>query len=200
MMTRMQMIKEAARLLSNPKTMGDGAVLKADAFGARIAPRLSAELEPVRGYLPTIDLDHLRTLPEGTLGHAYAVYMAENHLVPFQVSPTYRSIAERNVFAVRYAVTHDIFHLLLGFDTTLPGEIGVLAFAVGQGYSRAQSISLVMALILYPLRVPWKIGQIIGNVRRGLAMGRRAKCLLARRFEEEWDKRLVDLRAELQLA
>jgi ubiquinone biosynthesis protein COQ4 len=200
MMTRIQMLRKAAALLSNPKTMGDGAVLKADAVGARVSPELAEALEPVRGYLPVIELDRLRSLPEGTLGHAYAVYMDQNHLAPIQVSAEYRYLAERNVFAVRYAVTHDIFHLLLGFDTTLPGEIGVLAFAVAQGYSRVQAISLVLALILYSLRVPWQIGRIVSNVRRGYAMGRRAGFLLARRFEDEWDRELSGLRSELRLA
>lgn len=199
MMTRIQMLRRAATLLSNPETMGDGAVLKAEALGARVSPKLAEALAPVRGYLPPIDLDRLRSLPEGTLGRAYAVYMEQNQLAPFQVSSAYRPYAERNVFAVRYAVTHDIFHLLLGFDTTLPGEIGVLAFAAAQGYSRSLWIGLYAALILYSLRVPWQIRRIVGNVRRGLTAGRRARCLLGRRFEEDWERELPDLRAELQL-
>jgi ubiquinone biosynthesis protein COQ4 len=139
---------------------GDGAILKADALGAGATPEALARLDGVRGYLPPIDLEALDQLPEGSFGRAYARHMKEHGLRPFEVSPQFDpEILRRNVFAVRYAVTHDIFHLLLGFDTTLPGEMGVLAFAAAQGYSRSQTVSLGFALILYSAMAPRQMRQ-----------------------------------------
>jgi hypothetical protein len=44
---------------------GDGAILKANAFGAGASPQALAQLDGVRGYLPPIDLEALALLPEG---------------------------------------------------------------------------------------------------------------------------------------
>ncbi len=110
-------------------------------MGAKVNPSIADKMEKVRGYYPTIDLSELIQLPPGTFGHEYASYMQRNQLQPINVSPKLTEIPQNNVFALRYAVTHDIFHVLLGFDTSYAG-IGVLAFAVAQKYSRSQAIAL----------------------------------------------------------
>ncbi len=106
----------------------------------------------------------------------------------------------RNVFAVRYAVTHDIFHLLLGFDTTWAGEIGVLAFAAAQGYSRSLRVGLFLARVLYPVFAPRQFLTIRENARRGWARGKQAAFLLGVRFEERWETPLEALKRELRVA
>src|SRR5262245_5312531 len=63
--------------------LGDGAVLKSDAIGARAYPAVEARLERVRGYLPHIDLGALERLPRGSLGRSFAEHMRENKLTPF---------------------------------------------------------------------------------------------------------------------
>lgn len=199
-MIRIRQFFRSVDRLRNKQQMGDAAILKADAVGARAAPEVEAKLEAVRGYLPSIDVEALRRLPPGTFGHEYAVYLERNQLMPFTVSPDLGEEVRRNVFAVRYAVTHDIFHLLLGFDTTLAGEIGVLAFAAAQGYSRSLRVGLWLARLLYPLMAPRQTRQIRENRRRGWELGARAGFLLGFRFEEAWGRPLAELKAELGLA
>ncbi|WP_228038344.1 hypothetical protein [Nostoc sp. LEGE 12450] len=43
---------------------------------------------------------------------------------------------------------------MLDFDTTDVGEIGVLAFAATQNYSKPFQISLWLARLLYPILAP----------------------------------------------
>jgi ubiquinone biosynthesis protein Coq4 len=199
-MGRLRQLLLAARLLREGRRLGDGALLKADALGARGSRRVAPLIEPLRGYLPRIDLDALAALPEGTLGRAYARHMRENGLMPLEVSAELdRELVRRNVFAVRYAVTHDVFHLLLGFDTRWPGEMGVLAFAAAQGYSAAQKVSLVLAALLYPLFAPRLALATFRALRRGWSIGKRARCLLAERFEERWAEPLERVRRDLGL-
>ncbi len=143
---------------------------------------MEAKLEGVRGYLPTIDLQALKALPEGSFGRSYALYMERHKLRPFTVSPDLEAEVRHNVFSVRYAVTHDIFHLLLGFDTTLAGEIGVISFSAAQGYSRSLRFGLFLARFLYPLAAPRQLRRIRENVKRGWALGERAAFLLGVRF------------------
>lgn len=178
---------------------GDAAVLKADALGLQAAPAIEARLAPVRGYVPAIDLDALRRLPAGSFGRAYAEFLDERGLSPLIISPELAAEVARNVFAVRYAATHDMFHTLLGFDTSLAGEAGVYAFAAEQGYLRRGDAIVALAQVVYTLRRPWQFRRIRAAVRRGRELGRRARMLLAVRLEEHWERPLADLRAELGL-
>lgn len=179
---------------------GDFAILKADTFGAQANPQVLARLQSVVGYYPTIDLAVLATLPRGSFGYEYARYMRSQALQPITVSPELDAVAWRNVFALRYAITHDIFHVLLGFDTSYAGEMGVLAFAVAQGYSPIQHPAFWIATVLYPLLAPGQFRKIFENRHTGLRLGREAKFLLGYRFEEMWARPLREVKQELGLA
>jgi ubiquinone biosynthesis protein Coq4 len=198
-MIRVKQLRKAARLLRTGGPLGDAAILKADALGVSAAPSVEAQLEDVRGYLPRIDLEALRSLPDGTLGREYARMLDKNGLSPFTVSADFdREILRRNTFAARYAVTHDMFHVLTGFDTSWPGEMGVLAFAAAQGYSGVQRwIALPLAALLYPFFNPRTAIGVFRALRRGWRMGKRARFLLGIRLEEHFNRPVAELRAEL---
>ena len=179
--------------------LGDFALLKADAMGAKTNRAIADKMEEIRGYYPSIDLSELIQLPPGTFGYEYASYMQHNQLQPIIVSSKLAAIAQNNVFALRYAVTHDMFHVLLGFDTSYAGEIGVLAFAKEQKYSKSQAIALWLARVLYPILAPRQLKAIWANVRRGKLLGQQANFLLNYRFEDRWEESLTSLRKELGL-
>lgn len=181
------------------ENLGDGAILKADALGAKANPIVESKLQNVVGYHPPIDLEKLIQYPKGSFGYEYACHMKKNHLKPFNVSLGLEEIAQRNVFALRYAVTHDIFHVLLGFDTSYAGEIGVLAFAAEQNYSPHLNLSLSLAKAIYPILAPQQVKTIFANVRQGQELGKKAQFLLGVRFEQYWDKSLTLVKAELGL-
>ncbi|MBO0352155.1 hypothetical protein J0895_24345 [Phormidium pseudopriestleyi FRX01] len=162
----------AFQLYQKSGKFGDFALLKADALGAKATPNLAGRLAGVAGYYPEINVEQLLQYPPGTFGREYAKYLTSNRLKPFNVSPEFEAIAQRNVFALRYAVTHDIFHCLLGFDTSYAGEIGVLAFAAAQNYSPSLKISLTCAKILYPLLAPPQRRAIGANLAKGQALGK----------------------------
>ncbi|HEY9667710.1 MAG TPA: Coq4 family protein [Coleofasciculaceae cyanobacterium] len=189
---------QAVQALKSDK-LGDFAILKADAFKAKVDPNVESKLQQVIGYYPPIDLDKLIQYPKGSFGREYAAHMKEKQLKPFNVSPELDDVARRNVFALRYAVTHDIFHVLLGFDTSYAGEIGVLAFAAEQNYSPTLKFSLNLAKIVYPILAPFQRKAIFANVRKGRELGKQAKFLLGVRFEEYWERPLSEVKAELGL-
>ena len=187
----------AYKISKNPEQAGDFALLKSSAFGARANRLTEAKMQSVRGYYPEIDLEKLSQLPLGTFGYEYARYMQKNKLQPIKISPEFAEIARSNVFATRYAVTHDIFHLLLGFDTSYAGEIGVLAFAVEQNYSRMLNFSLFPAMVIYSAIAPTQFRSILANIRRGKQMARKASFLLNYRFEDYWTKPIDTVRLDL---
>ncbi|MBE9208949.1 hypothetical protein IQ244_20885 [Nostoc sp. LEGE 06077] len=183
----------------NSSNLGNFAILKADFFSAKINAELANKLQPVVGYYPLINLEQLSQYPLGTFGKEYADHMQANHLNPLNISPELDDVAKRNVFALRYVVTHDIFHVLLGFDTTYAGEIGVLAFGAAQNYSNSLKISLWLAKILYPIFAPQQIKEIFANLKKGKELGETADVLLGYRFEEHWLDPIDQLKQNLGL-
>ena len=136
--------------------MGDAAAMKAAMFGARAYPEIAEKLRMLRAPFPTIDLGVLRALPEASFGRQYAAFLDRNRLRPFQVSP---EVAEElwpeHVLEVRYPLLHDAFHVLLDFDISLAGELGVAHRSVEPAHDHGQHE-----------RVPAKVEQRIRDHRR----------------------------------
>ncbi|MDZ7961515.1 MAG: Coq4 family protein [Aulosira sp. DedQUE10] len=195
------MLKQLKAIFAAKKSgnLGDFAILKSDLLGAKVAPEVADKLRSLAGYHPRIDLEKLSQYPEGSFGREYADHMNANHLKPLNVSPELDEVAKRNVFALRYVVTHDIFHVLLGFDTSYAGEIGVLAVANAQNYSKSFKISLLLAKLLYPLLAPQQVKAIFANLQKGHELGNKAEFLLGYRFEEHWQEPINEVRKSLSL-
>lgn len=198
MMNKFKQI-QAALAYKNSHNYGDFAILKSDIFGAKVSTEVADKLQNVVGYHPNIDLDKLIAYPQGTFGREYAEHMKINNLQPLNISPELEEVAQRNVFALRYVITHDIFHVLLNFDTSYAGEIGVLAFAAAQNYSKSLKISLWFAKLLYPIIAPRQIQAIVANQKKGQQLGENAKFLLGYRFEKHWEEPLNKVRENLGL-
>ena len=178
---------------------GDAAFGEIKFYGIGLNPALRTQLQEFVGYYPKIDLEKLSQLPEGTLGYEYAQHMKQNNIQPLKISPDLKEEAERDPFALRYTITHDIFHILLGFDTSYAGEMGVFGFTVGQNYSKMLKIVEPLVLLLFCVIRPHQIKQIWESDRTGKALGKQAKCLLTYRFESNWSRPIDDIRAELGL-
>jgi len=178
---------------------GDAGLLEGELYGLGTNPSVMAQLQNFVGYYPRIDLEQLCQLPEGTLGYKYAQHMLKNGIQPLEISPDLREEANRKPFALRYTVTHDLFHVLLGFDTSYAGEMGVFGFTVGQNYSKAISLISPLALLLASIIKPKQIKAIFANFRQGKALGKQTGCLLAYSFEENWARPISEIRAELGL-
>ena len=198
MWQKIQQLKTLYRYI-NSDNLGDFAILKSDLLGATIEPTVLTQMEAVEGYHPPIDLEKLHQYPDDSFGRQYAEHMFKNNLKPLNISSELAAIAKRNVFALRYVVTHDIFHVLLGFNTSFAGEIGVLAFATAQIYSKSLKISLGMAKFIYPILAPKQTKAIFHNLREGEAIGKQARFLLAYRFEEHWQEPINEVRQKLGL-
>lgn len=181
--------------------VGDIAVLKCDSVGLDARPDLRVHLAPVRGWLPSIDLEALRSLPDGSFGKAYAGFLDAHELSPFRLtSAVPDDVRARNAYGIRYSTTHDMFHVLLGFGPDWVGEMGVLAFTCGQGYNRTLWLQAISAWALYPFWSRFRIGALWAAWKRGYALGRRAPFMLGERLEDRFAEPLEDLRIEYGLA
>jgi ubiquinone biosynthesis protein COQ4 len=178
--------------------LGDVVVLKLDALSA--PPRAVTEkLEAMHGYAPEQDLATLRELPLGTLGREYAIFLDANDIAPLVISPSVRERFRHEPYALRYTTTHDLHHVLTGFDTGLAGEAGVLAFNVGQGAAPVSRAMLSTVRIVYTLASPTQAAAIANNIRVGLAMGKKAKLVIAEPIESYFEEPLAEVRRRLSI-
>jgi len=141
----------------------------------------------------------LAALPPGTLGHEYARFLEANNL-----SPTYLRLVPGETpsgfLLRRIRETHDIWHVVVDFDTSKPGEIGILAFGLAQFRSPVAALISGAAFIVTLSREPEKFSEMMDAFIRGYERGRRARFLLATKFEEIWSQPLGQLRAQLGFA
>lgn len=139
----------------------------------------------------TVDTATLAALPENTFGHAYARHMLDANLDAdlFQAPPDLPPVIA--YFAQRFRQTHDVWHVLSGCGIDVPGEIALQAFCHGQLGTPAPALAAIVGSVRYGLGDPSVARRSWDAYRRG----KRARFLLAVRWEALWAEPLDALRA-----
>lgn len=138
------------------------------------------------------DFDALRRLPADTLGGAYARMLDDNGLSPdvFQRPP---ALPEDLAWtAQRIRQTHDLWHVLTGLRTDVPGEVALQAFAYAQLKLRLSHVLMTVGLILFGPISP----RMFALTRRWYLQGLRAPFLLEVAWEDRWSQPLAEVRRE----
>lgn len=156
-----------------------------------------AALIAERYMAPPHDLDILLQGPKDSLGYLYAMQMKARR---FRAEDLYEGVSidsEANYIEARLSQTHDIWHLVTGFDVSGIEEIGLQAFHLPQfPYPLAIALlssSMMAALLFSPRELP----TLLESIRKGWEMGKLAKPFFAQKWEEGWDKPLAQWQAEL---
>ena len=174
--------------LGSPQMAACLARFRAIPAGARMLEERYPPLQP--------DIDALSQLPEGTLGHRYALLIRSLGYDPEFFRPRDISTDERWL-TQRIATTHDLHHVVSGFGTEAAGENGVLAITAAQigfpAYVLLTSAGQLASFRFHTDRFP----QLSQAVAQGGAMARQAQCLAAVRWEEGWDKPIEQWRQQL---
>ena len=140
------------------------------------------------------ELETLAGMPEQTLGAVYAKFMLARGLRP----DFYKDVAPRHkmhYLRLRLRQTHDIWHVLTGFDSDEFGEVGLQGFYFGQ-VTNGQSVLILIAAILKSL-FRGRFGDLerfIAFFCDGYVAGRSAKSLLSVRWEDHWRESIDELR------
>ncbi|MFI5308127.1 MAG: Coq4 family protein [Polyangiales bacterium] len=142
-----------------------------------------------------VDFAALRALPEHTLGGAYARMLERNALDPDLFGRPALPDPELSYVAQRIRQTHDLWHVLTGLATDVPGEVALQAFTDAQLHQRFSRLIAIGGVLLYGLRYPrmWRL------TRSWYRIGQRVPFLLAVRWEALWQEPLPDVRARLGL-
>ena len=144
-----------------------------------------------------VDFAALAALPADTLGGAFARHLKDNNLDPdlFQAPP---GLPESVAYVVqRVRQTHDLWHVLTGYATDIPGELALQAFYYGLiGLPSSLLISLFGTL-----RYTRKFRQtsLLRAVRNGYQRGRQAAFLPTIRWEDFWQQPLAEVRRRVRI-
>ena len=142
------------------------------------------------------DLDALSALPEDTLGHAYAGMIRKLNYDPEFFRPRDTS-SEALWLTQRIATTHDIHHVIAGFNTEPAGESGVLAITATQIGFPAYVLLNLLASFKSVRFQPAELEAISCGIAHGNRIGLEAAPLVVQTWEEGWDKPLDEWRQEL---
>ncbi len=147
---------------------------------------------------PIPDIPTLLQCPPDSLGYAYATYISTSGFDP----AFYRSMSiedDTSYLLLRLRQTHDIWHVVTGFSTDVPGELGLKAFELAQTRRTMAGILIAGGFVKCLLQTPTELDLLLDRIAQGYRMGNRAKPLLAQKWEENWDRPLTEWRSELGL-
>lgn len=106
-----------------------------------------------------------------------------------------------NWMARRYRDTHDIWHILTGYPTTVDGEMCVTMFSFAQ--TRALSwLAISLSILLFtskPMRIRKPSWERFKMVYEAYRNGRKAKFLLAENYDKLLSENLQDARKRLNI-
>ncbi|KAG5947273.1 Ubiquinone biosynthesis protein [Claviceps monticola] len=152
----------------------------------RLRPRITSQ---------SLSLDHLRSLPEYTLGHAYVSWLDREGVSPDTRSPTRYIDDEECAYVMqRYRECHDFYHALTGLPIVREGEVALKAFEWANTGLPMPGLSMLAAATMKPqerrrfwsIYLPW-----------ALRNGSRSKPIINLFWEEMLDRRADELRGEL---
>lgn len=179
-------------LYANAGTLGD----RADRFlGDPRGKRLFDERRAIDSK--TVDLEALGQLPEGTLGRAYAEFLTSRGLTPDVFDGPPQAIADpRSAYVVqRLRQTHDLWHVVTGYDTDPASEVALQAFTFGQ--LRAPSAAILATA--GTLRGVGAVRALPRGVLEAFVAGRRAIAMAVFAWEDHWATPLDEVRAMLRI-
>jgi ubiquinone biosynthesis protein COQ4 len=143
----------------------------------------------------TLSMQYLRTLPENTVGRAYADWLDREGVSPDTRNNVRYIDDEESAYVMqRYRECHDFYHAIVGLPIVIEGEIAVKAFEFANTLLPMTGLSLFAVTKLksaerrrfFTIYGPWAI-------RNGL----RAEELLNVYWEEQLERDVHELRAEL---
>lgn len=170
--------------------------------------RLLIEDDPQALLKAFDDRERLRRLPVGTVGRTYAEFMDREGLDTDGVAESYRNkgvvnddllaqYPEFSAFVWFLNLTHDMYHILTGYNRDSLGEAAVLNFTTRITKNRGIKYLAALASLRIKAEAPdVPVFKVMANARR---MGEASADLLHADFIGMLDRPLRDVRRELNI-
>lgn len=152
-----------------------------------------------RPRLGDVPMEKLRQLPANTLGRQYVEFLETRNLDPKDL-PIRDPQNEGDPFDYSRAhifETHDIWHVVTGFETDVAGELGLQIFYFTQYQSPMAFVLVAAGLLNQSEKTPASMKHTLDMIIRGYHLGELAHGFIGRDWKLDWGKDLDALRAEL---
>ncbi len=141
------------------------------------------------------DLDRLRMQPAETLGGAYARFL-DRHAISPESLPTLPGAGELDYILAHFYETHDLWHVLTGFDADPAGELGVQAFLLAQYRAFLPLFVIAAVLVNTALHAYEDKDRRLDAIARGWTLGRSAASLVGVDWRAHLARPLAEVRRD----
>ncbi len=160
-----------------------------------VEARLAHQAAQLSHTTLSINVDQLLQLSADTLGGAYARHITRQGFDP----EAFVTEADQDHWLnQRLGLSHDVHHVITGFDGSPLGEFGLAAFVLVQ-YRDLLNMFVLSHLPWFMLGHPSLVPKAIASIVKGLRQGFICRPIIAYPFEENWHKPLLQVRQELGL-
>lgn len=149
--------------------------------------------------LGPVDQDALARLPEGTVGRAYADFMRARGLRHEDLTLVDSDEADMDWIRNHLRETHDLWHVVTGFDTDVAGELGLQAFYLAQLEGPLPVLLLTVGMLNTLFKGMGDARHRLHEIARGWVLAQRSRSLFGLPFAERWEQPLSELRAEYDI-
>ena len=155
-----------------------------------------------KGLPRRFSLDDLARCPAGSLGHAFYRQIIDNQFdleVLDRDAMALSSLpAPHDFINTRMLQSHDLIHILAGYELTSLHEIGISAFQLAQcGHAYSAMFLALVAATAASSPQPGAFAFMMDTVLGAWVHGRRSPSLMDLDWEAVWDQPLDALRAQL---
>ena len=153
--------------------------------------------------IPWPSFDVMRAMPVGSLGFCTQQMYSKLGIEPLTpVNKNLRKVVETNekeeYLSQRLRKFHDIFHLVLGVDTSVAGEAAVQTY-VAVSQQQPAVVAILSASMTHSFLYPDEHRMIWEAISFGAQVGLAGVFLEGCRWEEGWERPLAKWRSELGL-
>ncbi len=142
----------------------------------------------------------LLAMPAGSLGHAFGALLQQEGLDLIPRPEGLEQLADDDRYLqLRARACHDLWHLITGFPTTLPGEVALNGFGARQ-LRQPGPVLLLAADLLSRAHFGDTTPDLADAVSFGLRLGGVCQPVLAQRWEEGWERPLDAWREQLGIS
>jgi ubiquinone biosynthesis protein Coq4 len=159
-----------------------------------------AALVAERYWGPWPSLPELLAMPAGSLGQHLGAFLAQEGMDLIPRPQGLDQLSDDDQYLqLRIRACHDIWHLVAGFPTTLPGEVALNGFGARQ-LRQPGPVLLLAADLLSRAHLQDTTPDLADAVSFGLRLGGVCAPLLPQRWEQAWTMPLTQWREELGIA
>lgn len=184
-----------------------------EAYAANLRAMPGADAFFAEAWLPEpLKLEDLEQCAPGTLGDAYRRYIVDNDLYE-DFARNYRAFhaqmleagtfdrlpEEMRFMLVRGTQIHDFLHVITDWGSSPIGELGMAGFHFAQMKFAYHAMRFAVTAAHVAFVAPEHIEATMDALMRGWMMGRETPNLHFTKWEEQLDRPLADIRAEVGL-